>query len=209
MIELEECERIKNCILSINPERKMKTIMITSSVSGEGSSTVASNLAVSLSRNRTLKTLLVDVNSRRPTLHKHFDLENKFGFYDLIFGKKGAEGVLKRTRWPNLLVITSGEINSNPSEMLEPQGLKHLLSRLKEEFNYLIFDSPPITAYPDALLLAPQMDGVILVVQAERVRWEVVQEVKEQLELIHANIVGVVLNKRKNYIPEFIYKRLR
>ena len=209
MIELEECERLKNNILSINSEGTIKTIMLVSSVIGEGCSTVASNLALSLAKHRTLKTVLIDGNLRCPTLHKHFELENMFGFYDLILGKKGAEGVLKRTKWPNLLVITSGETKNYPNEFIEPQGLKDFILKLKQEFNYLIFDSAPITTYPDSLILASQMDGIILVVQAERMRWEAVQKVKEQLELIHANILGVVLNKKKYVIPEFIYKCLK
>lgn len=208
MIELEEYEKLANNIASLNPEGTMKTIMITCSVSGEGSSTVAANLAVSLSKNKTLKTLLVDGNFRRPTLHKHFGLENKFGFYDLILGEKDPEGVLKRTKWPTLLVITSGEINNNPNEIFEPHGLKYLISKLKEEFNYLIFDSAPITTYPDSLVLASRMDGIILVVQADKTRWEVAQKVKEQLEMVQANILGVVLNGRRYVIPKFLYKRL-
>lgn len=209
MIELEECERLKNNILSINSEGTIKTIMLVSSVIGEGCSTVASNLALSLAKHRTLKTVLIDGNFRHPTLHNFFEIENRIGLSDFISRNEKVEGVLKKTKLPNLSVIPSGAANSNPTEYFESKELKDLILKLKGEFNYLIFDSAPIITYPDSLILASQMDGIILVVQAERMRWEAIQKVKEQLELTHANILGVVLNKKKYVIPEFIYKRLK
>jgi capsular exopolysaccharide synthesis family protein len=209
LIELEECERLKNNILSINSEGTIKTIMLVSSVIGEGCSTVASNLALSLAKHRTLKTVLIDGNFRHPTLHNFFEIENRIGLSDFISRNEKVEGVLKKTKLPNLSVIPSGAANSNPTEYFESKELKDLILKLKGEFNYLIFDSAPIITYPDSLILASQMDGIILVVQAERMRWEAIQKVKEQLELTHANILGVVLNKKKYVIPEFIYKRLK
>ena len=89
----------------------------------------------------------------------------------------------------------------------DSQRLNVLLD-LKKEFDYLVFDFPPIHTYPDIPILASLMDGVILVVRAEKTRYEVVQDAKEQLDIAHANILGVVLNRKKQVIPDFLYKRL-
>jgi len=208
MIMLEECERLKNNILSLNFGGTVKTIMITSSVNGEGCSTMALNLAETLAKNKTLNVLLIDGNLRHPTLHKFFDLENNAGLSDLILNRVSSADVFKRTRLPNLSIITSGDCNVNPDEIFESHKVRSFLAELKGRFNFLIFDSPPVNKYPDAHILAAQVDGVLLVVHAGKTRWEVAQKSKEQLEMAHANILGVVLNRRKYVIPRFLYKRL-
>ena len=207
---LEEYERLKNNILSLGSGKAIKTIMVSSSVAGEGCSTVAAHLARVLAKNSVFKVLLIDGNLRHPTLHKSFGLKNNMGLSDLTLSKAGINDVLKKTDFPNLLVMPSGKNNKiDPPQILESQKLKTLIEKLKDECNYLVFDSPPVSNYPDATILAPQMDGVILVVHAEKTRWEVAQRVKEQLEMANANILGVLLNKKKYVIPRFIYNRMK
>ncbi len=203
-----EYERLKNNILSLNSERAVKTIMVTSSVSKEGCSTVVSNLAMTLAKNSSLNVLLIDGNFRHPTLHLAFRVENKTGLSDLILGNVDISEAIKKTNLPNLSVITSGDFRGNPIEVLESINLKGLTVRLEGQFDYIILDSAPINTYADASILASQVDGVILVVHAGRTRWEVVQNAKRQLEMVHASISGVVLNRKKYVIPKFLYKRL-
>ncbi len=207
---LEEYERLKNNILSLGSGKAIKTIMVSSSVAGEGCSTVAAHLAISLAKNSLFKVLLIDVNLRHPTLHKSFGLKNNMGLSDLILSKAGINDVLKKTDFPNLLVMPSGKNKKiDPPQIFESQKLKALIGKLKDECNYLVFDSPPVSTYPDATILASQMDGVVLVVHAEKTRWEVAQRVKEQLEMANTNILGVLLNKKKYVIPKFIYNRMK
>lgn len=208
MIGLPEYERLKNNILSLNSEGAVKTIMLTSSVSREGCSTVASNLAKTLAKNSSLKVLIIDANLRRPTLHEAFDVENNIGFSDLVLGDTDVGEAVRKTELPNLSLITAGDFSRNPIEVLESCKLKALIAKLKDEFDYLIFDSAPINTCPDAAILASQVDGVILVVHAGKTRWEVAQNAKDQLERSHANIIGIVLNRRRHVIPGFLYKRL-
>ncbi|MHC4570468.1 MAG: CpsD/CapB family tyrosine-protein kinase [Planctomycetota bacterium] len=208
MISLPEYERLKNNILSLNSEGAVKTIMLTSSVSREGCSTVASNLAKTLAKNSSLKVLIIDANLRRPTLHEAFDVENNIGFSDLVLGDTDVGEAVRKTELPNLSLITAGDFSRNPIEVLESCKLKALIAKLKEEFDYLIFDSAPISTCPDAAILASQVDGVILVIHAGKTRWEVAQNAKDQLERSHANIIGIVLNRRRHVIPGFLYKRL-
>ena len=208
MTDSEEYEKLKSNILSLNMERTIQTIIVASPVNGEGCSTVASNLALSLAKNKALKVILIDGNIRNPNLHERFNLELHKGLSEVIIGRFGVSDVLKKTMFPNLSVITCGDVGLNPTETFEAHRVKTLIIKLKEEFDYLIFDSPPVNAYPDAHILASLMDGVILVIHACKTRWEVAEKAKEYLEKVHANILGVVLNRKRYYIPDFIYKRL-
>ncbi len=208
MIDLKEYEKLMNNILSLYSGESGKSFMITSSVSREGCSTVASNLASIFAKNGSLKILLIDCNLRNPSLHRYFELENDKGLSDLLLGRANIDDVIKETKLQNLSVITVGNGKGGQTEFLENAKLEEKLGSIKEKADYLIFDSPPVNAYPGTHVLSSQMDGVILVVQAGRIRWEIAQKTKEQLELAHANILGVVLNRKKYVIPEFLYSRL-
>ncbi len=208
MIDLKEYEKLKNTILSLYCGESGKSFMITSSLRREGCSTVASNLASIFAKDGSLKILLIDGNLRNPSLHKHFELENDKGLSDLLLGRATADDVIQETTLQNLSVITGGNGKEDQTEFLENATLEEKLRSIKDKADYLIFDSPPVNAYPETHVLSSQMDGVILVVQAGRVRWEIAQKTKEQLELAHANILGVVLNRKKFIIPKFLYNRL-
>jgi len=203
-----EYERLKNNILSLNSERAAKTIMVVSSVSKEGCSTVVSNFAMTLAKNSSLNVLLIDGNFRHPTQHVAFRVENKTGLSDLVLGNADISEAIKKTNLPNLSMITSGDFRGNPIEVLESSNLKGLIVKLKDQFDYLILDSAPVNTYSDSCILASQVDGVILVIHAGKTRWEVVHNAKRQLEMVHATISGVVLNRKKYVIPAFLYKRL-
>lgn len=210
MVDLEEYEKLKNIILSPVSEKTIKTLMVTTSAGKEGSTSIASNLAVTLAKNNVFRTLLVDGNLRYPAVHKYFDLDDTAGLSDLILGKASIDNVIKRpTASPDLSIVTSGNRIDNPAAIFGIQKLRDVLNDLKTRFDYLIFDSPPVNNYPDAQILAPQMDGVILVVHSGKTRFEVALNAKEQLEKVRSNIIGVVLNRRKYVIPGFIYQTLR
>lgn len=208
MDKLVEYKALKNKILSFNSDGIVKTILISSSVHGEGCSTVAVNIAKSLSQNGALKICLIDANFKTPNISTLFGIENAGGLSNLAPGDWDIDGALKKTQFPNLLVIPAGKNSDNQDKILELDNLKILIDDLKKRFDYLIFDSPPINTFPDAHTLASLMDGVILVIYSEKTRWEVVQKAKEQLVTAGANILGVVLNRRKYVIPHFLYKRL-
>lgn len=210
MVDLEEYEKLKNIILSPGSEKTIKTLMVTNAAGKEGSTSIASNLAVTLAKDNAFRTLLVDGNLRYPAVHKYFDLDDTAGLSDLILGKASIDNVLKRpTASPDLSIVTSGNRIDNPAAIFGIQKLRDVLNDLKTRFDYLIFDSPPVNNYPDAQILAPQMDGVILVVHSGKTRFEVALNAKEQLEKVRSNIIGVVLNRRKYVIPGFIYQTLR
>lgn len=208
MIDAEEYEKLKNNVLSLQAGRAVKAIMVSSSAPGEGVSTVASNFAMTLAGAGSVKILLIDGNLRRPALHRSFGVELENGLANLALGEVDIRDALRETELPNLSLITAGVFSGNAIEVLESSRLKGLIAKFREEFDYLVMDCAAINVYSDASILAGEMDGVILVVHAGATRWEVAQRAKEQLQMAEANILGVVLNRRHYYIPNFIYRRL-
>lgn len=176
-------------------DQSVQSMMLTSPNPDEGKSTTAANLGVIMAQ-ADLKTVLVDADLRRPTLHKTFQVSNLEGLTDLL----RVPGVdisdhLKSTGIENLQVITSGPLPPNPSEMLSSQRMINLLQELKEIADVIIFDSPPVLAVTDATVLSRQVDGVILVTQARRTRRGATRQAIERLEHVGGRILGCVLNQ--------------
>lgn len=207
---VQEYQRMKHKIIHSNPGLVMKAILFSSPGRGEGTSTVLIQFARTLAAEGN-RVLLVDGNLRAPSLHKAFHLPQENGLTELIFSRSPFRNIsqfLKETTLDNLWVITSGNPFPNPASILESSYLETLIDEVKGHFDWVLFDSPPVTSYSDSVSLARTVDGVVLVVQAEKTRWEVVQEVKGRLEHGGGRILGAVLNKRPFYIPGFLYRAL-
>ena len=209
---IEEYHRMKHALLGTGPEDELKTILFFSSTEGEGTSTTLINFAITLASEGD-KVLLVDANLRNPSLHDAFSVEKKGGLTELVFGNSTLEDVImedaiKKTPVNNLFVITSGIPHTNPSSVFESSFLYTLIEQMKAQADWVLFDSPPINSYNDSSTLASKMDGVIMVVQAEKTRWEVAQNAKQRMENGKARVLGVILNKRQMHIPEWAYKML-
>ena len=173
-------------------DEEYKIIVVTSSEPGEGKSTTAGNLALSMAQDDK-KVMLIDCDLRKPSLHKKFKISNLVGLSDVMIGKTDlVKAVHKHNK--NLVLLTSGKIPPNPSEMLSSKTMGNLLETLKENFDYIILDTPPVQAVTDAQILSTKADGTILVVRAERTRRESVQNAVNLLKKVNANIIGTVLN---------------
>ena len=173
-------------------DKEYKIIVVTSSDPGEGKSTTAGNLALSMAQDDK-KVILIDCDLRKPSLHKKFKISNLVGLSDVMIGKTDlVKAVHKHNK--NLVLLTSGKIPPNPSEMLSSKTMGNLLETLKENFDYIILDTPPVQAVTDAQILSTKADGTILVVRAERTRRESVQNAVNLLKKVNANIIGTVLN---------------
>jgi capsular exopolysaccharide synthesis family protein len=181
--------------------------MFSSPTQGEGNSTILVNFAITLASDGE-RVLIVDSNLRNPSFHHIFDLERENGLTELILGEKTLTSVKKETRFPNLLVITSGKNHSNPSSLFEFKALDIHIGEMKTQVNWVIFDSPPINSFNDPVTLASKVDGVIMVVHAETTRTDVALKAKQRMQANNARILGVVLNKRQFHIPDWLYKRL-
>ncbi len=199
---------LKSNVVMYAGEKAMKTLSICSPTPGEGSSTVALNLAASLAKDSGDRVALVDANLRQPMLHTICNLPAIPGFSEVIHEGTNVHDAMKQSVIPNLSILTSGVSPPNPMVIFESPKLGDLIEVLKSEFDWIIFDCAPIDIYPDATVLARQLDGVALVIQAENMGAEIAIRAKENLEQAGAKILGAVLNRRRQIIPENIYKRL-
>ncbi|QCX34367.1 CpsD/CapB family tyrosine-protein kinase [Caloramator sp. E03] len=174
-------------------DKDIKTIIITSSGPGEGKSTTASNFAYSLAEIGK-KVLLVDCDLRRPMIHKKFKISNQEGLSNLLLGDEYIYFNFTKIL-DNLYVIPSGTIPPNPAEMLSSSKMKIFLERVREQFDYVILDTPPVITVTDAQILSTMADGVILVVSSGEADRDAAIKAKELLLNVNAKILGVVLNK--------------
>ncbi|MCE7857960.1 MAG: polysaccharide biosynthesis tyrosine autokinase, partial [Ignavibacteria bacterium CHB3] len=149
----------------INTE-SLKTILITSSAPQEGKTTIAVNLAGSFAHSKK-KVLLIDCDLRKPSVHKLFEKEKVPGLIDYLVGSVKLEEVLMKSKIQNLSFISSGTIPPNPAEMLDSQEMRNFLKQLREKFDLIILDSPPIIAVTDSEILTSMVDGTLLVVSSE------------------------------------------
>jgi capsular exopolysaccharide synthesis family protein len=199
---------LKSNMMIHGDETGLKVFSICSPSQGEGVSTVALNLAAYLAKDNGIRVVLVDSNLRKPFLHNSLKLPASPGFAEVINQDIDVHEALKQSVIPGLFIITSGISPPRPSAIFESRKLADLIKVLRREFDWIIFDCAPVHLYPDATLLARQLDGTVLVIQAENRAAEVAIRAKEQLEEADARILGAVLNRRRLIIPEKIYQRL-
>jgi protein-tyrosine kinase len=199
----KEYERLATTIRRLQTESSVKTIMLTSSLHGEGTTTVAANLALALSARESLSILLVESNFRRPALARLFRTEATVGLTELIFKEAEWDAAVKDTPPANLCLITAGRPPSSITQLFELDRFEELIEEFRTEFDVTLFDTPPLV-YAEALALASKVDRVLLVAQAERTRTDLLAEGKEALEKIGATILGVVLNRKKSYGPRWL-----
>ncbi|MCB0180715.1 MAG: polysaccharide biosynthesis tyrosine autokinase [Anaerolineae bacterium] len=175
-------------------DQPARSIMVTSSNPGEGKSTTAANLGIIMAQ-ANLRTIIVDADLRRPTLHKMFQVPNLGGLTDLLSSESlDIDNQLKDTGIENLKIITSGPLPPNPSEILGSQRMMQLLQQLERVADIIIFDTPPILAVTDALVLSKRVDGVILVIKSKSTRRDSLKQSLERLNQVGAKLLGGVLN---------------
>ncbi|HBA38069.1 MAG TPA: hypothetical protein DCY94_05050 [Firmicutes bacterium] len=177
-------------------DRKIKTILVTSSVPGEGKSFVASNLAVALA-NSGQRVLLVDCDIRKGRQHRIFGSPNKKGLSNLLLEDVAQvyRTYINESDVPNLYLMFKGVTPPNPSELLNSDKNKKLVSSLSNNFDIIIFDSAPINGLADSLVMSTLVDGVIIVTACKETSKTLLKTVKKDLENVGANILGIVLNR--------------
>lgn len=178
--------------LSID-KKEIKSILFTSTAPDEGKSTMISNLAVTIAQTGK-KVILIDCDLRMPVQHKIFSYDNLIGLTSAISGSFPLEKCIQTTDIENLDILSAGPIPPNPAEMVGSDRMTKLLAELKEKYDYILIDAPPVLAVTDAVLLSTKVDGVILVTLAGKTRIDRGLEAKEQLTRAKARILGVVLN---------------
>ena len=151
---------------------------------------------------------MVDANMRRPSLHDQFRVENAPGFADAISDVEPAAKFTRRTWSERLWLMTSGSAPGDLGRALDSARLRCCVAELREEFDYVLIDTPPLSPYSDAAVLGSLADGAILVIGSSTTRREAARAAKESLDAAGVHVLGAVLNRRAYPIPEAIYRWL-
>ena len=192
---ISECYRgIRTSIEFSNLDKEMKVITITSSMQNEGKSTVIANIAVSFA-NLEKKVLLLEGDLRNPSVHRMFNISNINGVTDILSKDKAFAECVHCTDVKNLHVLTCGAMPPNPSEILSSKKMKDFINELKEYYDYIFIDAPPIGIVTDAGIISTYSDGCVFVVGSKQCDIEMAKIAKKRLEDVGANIIGAVLNK--------------
>ena len=175
-------------------DRDVKSIVMTSSGPWEGKSTTSANLA-SVFTDQGKRVLLVDADLRKPTVQRTFGLSNIVGLTTLLSSpEQELTEVIQQVTGTDLYVLTSGPIPPNPSELLNSNRMNILMKRFEDMFDIIIYDMPPVTSVTDAQIMAAKADGVVFVIRHGVSHKDSVLNAKELLEMVNANILGVVFN---------------
>lgn len=177
---------------------KLQTLLITSTSMGEGKSTTASNLAVVYSQ-LGKRVLLVDCDMRRPTIHQIFHIDSRVGLSNVLAKRSTAEAAIQQTQLDNLYVMVAGVVPPNPSELLAAPAFREMLDHVKDDFDIILLDAPPIMQVADSRIIAQEVDGAILVLSCESADRDEVVKARDQLLMTGAKILGIVLNRRENH----------
>jgi capsular exopolysaccharide synthesis family protein len=205
----ESYRALRTSLLLSSAEHAPRTMLITSSHPAEGKTTIVANTAISLAQTGA-KVIVLDGDMRRPRCHKILNTNNDAGLSSYLSRDITIDEVIQTdTGIENLHVIAAGPVPPNPSELLSSVKLRILLAQLQDQYDHVVIDSPPVIHVTDALIISPQVDGVVLVVKSNHTPREAVARSKQALTDVNAKIFGVVLNHvdpaREGYYYNYKY----
>lgn len=175
-------------------DKRSRSFLITSPNKGEGKSTTAANLAISMALQKE-KVLLIDANLRNPNLDSLFKISNSVGLTDILIGRTRFYDAVHHTEIGRLDVLTSGSIPMNPGELLSSPLLRETLETSLKSYDVVLIDSHSVLELTDTKLLANQCDGVVLVIQKGKTLLDQAVEAKKVLEFAKATLIGVIMNE--------------
>lgn len=190
----ESFRQLRTNLRFANVTGSTKSVLVTSSLPGEGKSTTATNLAIALAQAGET-VCLVDADLRRPMVGEYLGVARDAGLTTALVGSADVSDLLQQWGEDDLYILTSGVIPPNPSELLGSENMRLLIERLEHMFDYVIIDAPPLLPVTDASVLAPHVGGIVLVVGAQKLKIQDLQKTLTSLELVGANLLGIVLNR--------------
>lgn len=191
----EAYRTVRNGLLYASLDKPLQIIATSSAVPSEGKSTFSINLAVSFAREGK-RVLIVDCDLRRPAQHRHFkETSNHLGLTDVLTGKAVVEDAIQQTPVPNVSMLTSGPIPTDPARLIESLRLRQLLLDLQKTYDLVIVDTPPTLVVNDAMVLSRFVDGIILVVEAGGTSRKLVSDMRDRFDMTAIEPLGLVLNK--------------
>jgi polysaccharide biosynthesis transport protein len=197
----ESIRTLRNAILLTNFDRNLKSILVTSAQPAEGKSTVAAHLALAHAM-QGIKTLLIDGDMRRPSVHRRFQMENNLGLGGFLQGKIPiSDAIQVSPSNGNLHILTAGSPSRRPDDWIQGR-MDSILESLLEQYQFIVLDAPPLLGFAEPLEMATSVDGVIVVTRAGSTSRKQVGSVLEMLNRLRANVLGVVLNQVNKSMSE-------
>jgi capsular exopolysaccharide synthesis family protein len=190
----EAIRRLRTNLQFIDLANRPKSIVISSSIPGEGKSTIAMNLAVSLADTGS-RVILVDADLRRPSIATYAGIEGRVGLTTVLIGRAEVEDVVQPLGTTSLDVLPAGQVPPNPSELLGSTAMASLLEQLSASYDMVLLDSPPLLPVTDAVVLSLLAGGALVVVGADRIHRPQLHQSLESLETAGAHLFGIVMNK--------------
>jgi capsular exopolysaccharide synthesis family protein len=198
-----EMRRLYSNIRHVDGRNPKRSFLVTSAERGEGKSTVASHLALTVARFRGKKSLLVDADLRRPRVHQIFDVPKEPGLYECLNGEMDPLEVVKDTQIENLKIIPAGRRVKSPAHLFEGDVMTEIFEKIKFYYDIVIVDSAPVIPVSDPMLISSVLDGVILVMLAGKTPRNVSLRAKNILLDANANLLGVVVNNMSEVLPYY------
>ncbi|QDT92742.1 polysaccharide biosynthesis tyrosine autokinase [Gimesia algae] len=191
--EAEAFRSLRTSLLLKTDRSGAKVLQMTSAEPGDGKTTSISNLALAIAQTGR-KVLIVDADLRRPTIHKLFGLANSVGLGDVLSGDIDAQTAIRETRVSHLSILTAGMLPENPSEMLMSRGFSELVNQLRNDYDYILIDTPPLVVVSDPSVIASIVDGVLLVVRIDKNRRGVIRKVQQIIQTNGIKVTGILAN---------------
>lgn len=202
-IDAEAYRTLRTNIQYLSIEKEIKSIVVTSACPNEGKSTVLGNLALAFAQNGK-KVLIIDCDLRQPSIHRKFNVSNLCGISQVLIEEETLDTAIQHYK-DNLDILTSGSIPPNPSEIINSITMNDLLEELKNKYDILMLDSPPLEVVTDGQILSTKVDGTLLVLKAGKSKIESVKEAKNLLNKVGANIIGLVINEARESKKKYSY----
>jgi capsular exopolysaccharide synthesis family protein len=197
----ESFRQLRTNLQFANVSGQAKTILVTSSLPGEGKSTTATNLAIALAQ-AGQSVCLIDADLRRPMVNEYLGVDRNAGLTTALVGQADVNDLLQPWGSDNLYVLSSGQIPPNPSELLGSVEMKNLIIRLEQVFDAIVIDAPPLLPVTDAAVLSQHVGGVVVVVGSQKLRHQDLEKSLGALEMVGSNILGIVMNRLPTKGPD-------
>ena len=205
---MDEGIRVYQNLATLIRDATKKVIQFIGSREGEGTSTVVREFARVSARKFDKKVLLLDADQYHPSQHLFFDIQSKCGWQEVLRDQQPIDKALHQIGNTRLFISPSSQYSASNPENLSSLLIDIFWKKLRERFDLILVDSPPVTTSPDGLAISSKADGIVLVVEAEKTRWPVAESTKNKILHSGGKILGIVLNKRRYYIPNWIYRKL-
>lgn len=203
-----ELRMVAGNLLGAAGRQRVHTFLMTSCRPGEGRTVAAASFAYALAAHAARSVLLVDASSGSPQIHDLFGAPRSPGLVELLMKKATREEIVHPTAHANLSVVAYGSGDSGAAEALQAGRFAEGLASIEEDFDHVVVDGDPVLTSSHTLTVANAFDGVVVVVESGKTKWEVVDLARSKIQQVGGHVLGVVLNQRKYHVPRLLYKRV-